>query len=118
MIDLQHVSHHARGDPRPRPHVRTRRRRLRRPQEACHAPNRRRFDKSAEQVERETEKAIGVQGTYWNSYANAKPGTAWIPKSQIKQIGNDYWINPDQASRFYLVPTWLINAKKAEGYEI
>lgn len=73
---------------------------------------------SANDVERETEKAIGVKCTYWNSCANAKPGTAWIPKSQIKEIANDYWTNPDQASRFYLVPTWLINAKKAEGYEI
>jgi hypothetical protein len=69
-----------------------------------------------EDVERETEKAIGVTGTRWNSCANPKPAIVWFPKSQTRELTNDHWIN--FASRMFLVPTWLINAKEAEGYEL
>jgi hypothetical protein len=71
---------------------------------------------SLENVERETKKAIGVTGTRWNSCGNPKPAVVWFPKSQTRELNNDHWINC--ASRMFLVPTWLINAKKAEGYEL
>lgn len=71
---------------------------------------------STDQINRETEKAIGIKATRWNSCANPKPATAWLPKSQIKEIANDYWANG--CTTYYLVPSWLINAKKAEGLDI
>jgi hypothetical protein len=71
---------------------------------------------SADQVERETEKAIGVCGTRWNQCANPVPATVWFPKSQLRELANDKWINC--ADRMFLVPTWLINAKKAESLDI
>lgn len=71
---------------------------------------------SAEQVERETEKAIGVKGIRWNACANAKPATVWLPKSQLRELANDHWVNC--ASRMFLVPTWLIEAKASEGLEL
>ncbi len=71
---------------------------------------------SAANIERETEKAIGVTGTRWNSCGNPKPAIVWLPKSQTRELANDHWINC--ASRMFLVPTWLINAKEAEGYEL
>ena len=71
---------------------------------------------SAEQVERETEKAIGVRGTRWNQCANPVPAIVWFPKSQLRELANDKWINC--ADRMFLVPTWLINAKKAESLDI
>lgn len=71
---------------------------------------------SAEQLERETEKAIGVKGIRWNACANAKPATVWLPKSQLRELVNDHWVNC--ATRMFLVPTWLIDAKAAEGIEL
>lgn len=71
---------------------------------------------SAEQVERETEKAIGVRGIRWNQCANPVPATVWFPKSQLREIRNDKWINC--ADRMFLVPTWLIKAKEADRMEI
>ena len=71
---------------------------------------------SAASIERETEKAIGVTGTRWNSCGNPKPAIVWLPKSQSRELVNDQWINC--ASRMFLVPTWLINAKEAEGFDL
>ncbi len=71
---------------------------------------------SAANIERETDKAIGVTGTRWNTCGNPKPAIVWLPKSQARELVNDHWVNC--ASRMFLVPTWLINAKEAEGYEL
>lgn len=71
---------------------------------------------SAEQIERETPKAIGVRGTRWNQCANPVPATVWFPKSQLRELANDYWANG--ADRMFLIPTWLVNAKKADNFDI
>jgi hypothetical protein len=71
---------------------------------------------SAEQIERETEKAIGIRGTRWNQCANPIPATVWFPKSQLRELKNDHWVNG--ADRMFLIPTWLIKAKKAERLDI
>lgn len=71
---------------------------------------------SADNLQRETDKALGFSGHRWNTCANRKPATVWLPKSQVREIANDYWVNCD--ARMFLVPTWLLNAKEAEGYEL
>jgi hypothetical protein len=71
---------------------------------------------SAEDLARETDRALGFNGHRWNSCANRKPATVWLPKSQVRELVNDYWVNG--AARMFLVPTWLINAKEADGYEL
>jgi hypothetical protein len=71
---------------------------------------------SAADIERETDKAIGITGIRWNSCGNAKPAIVWLPKSQARELVNDHWVNC--ASRMFLVPTWLISAKQAEGFEL
>jgi hypothetical protein len=71
---------------------------------------------SAANIERETDKAIGVAGIRWNSCGNAKPAIIWLPKSQARELVNDHWVNC--AARMFLVPTWLINAKEADGFEL
>ena len=68
------------------------------------------------QIERETDKAIGLKGIRWNACANAKPAIVWLPKSQLRQLINDCLTQC--GDQIFLVPTWLINAKNADGYEL
>jgi hypothetical protein len=71
---------------------------------------------SAADIKRETDKAIGIAGTRWNTCGNPEPTIVWMPKSQARELANDYWVNC--AARMFLVPTWLVDAKAADGYEI
>lgn len=70
---------------------------------------------SFENVERETKRAIGVTGTHWSNCGDFKSTIIWLPKSQIRELINNCWTN--RSSRMFLVPTSLIDAKKAKGYE-
>ncbi len=65
---------------------------------------------------RETEKAIAVKCTKFTACANAYEGTAWLPKSQLQVVPNDFYVNCGPMT--VLAPSWLIQSKKREGVEI
>lgn len=65
----------------------------------------------------ETEKAICFEVMKWNSLATKQyKAKCWFPKKYIKSILNDYYVNIK--GDFYLVPEWLCESKRAEGFEI
>lgn len=70
---------------------------------------------SADQIIRETEKAIGVKGERYTSGRYVEC-VAWFPKSQVQELKNDKW--PNCAPKMFLVPSWLIQAKEKEYIEI
>lgn len=54
----------------------------------------------------ETEKAIAVKATQINRAGNPYSGKAFLPKSQVQMVKNDYYTNgPDL---MILVPDWLV----------
>lgn len=66
----------------------------------------------------ETEKAIAFELQKWNMSATKLFNTkCWFPKKFIQKVENDFYVNINQ-SFMYVIPEWLIDAKKAEGYEI
>lgn len=65
-------------------------------------------------VAKESEKAIGIEDQRYNQYGNAVSAICWFPKSQIQAVENDYYT--DNSAQNYLIPEWLIDAKKREGF--
>ena len=65
-------------------------------------------------IARESEKAIGIADQRYNKYGNPVPAICWFPKSQIQVVENDYYT--DGTTKNYLVPAWLFEAKKREGF--
>lgn len=61
---------------------------------------------------RETEKALGFECVKINACGNPYNGITWLPKSQLKEIANDFYTQAD--GRFFLCPEWLY--KKAFPY--
>jgi hypothetical protein len=55
---------------------------------------------------RETEKALGFSGVKYNSYGNAYDAVIWLPKSQLKQLKNDFYTN-NAPSVMWFCPAWL-----------
>lgn len=60
---------------------------------------------TAESPVAETPKAIAFKCVKWNSYGNPYEGKAWLPKSQIKAVKNDFYTSGPEI--MYLVPAWL-----------
>ena len=67
----------------------------------------------ADQIERETAKALCLKAVQWNSYGNAYNGRAWFPKSQAIEVTDDYY-SDTKGQRAVLLPLWLIEAKAVE----
>lgn len=66
---------------------------------------------------KETEKALGFAGIGTTAYGNPAPRTGWFPRRLLTKIENDFYTNNAPAV-MYLVPLWLVSAKKNEGWEI
>ena len=64
---------------------------------------------------KETEKAFAVNGQKFNASANLYDALVYFPKSQCVKVENDYFVN-DQVKEYWVVPSWLYNAKTDEGY--
>lgn len=69
---------------------------------------------SLERVERTTDKAIGFKAEKFNEFGNLKQVTCWIPKSQLKAVANDFYVNGP--AQMFLVPAWLYSIKTSEGF--
>lgn len=54
----------------------------------------------------ETEKAIAVRAMQFNRAGNPYLGKAFLPKSQIQIVENDFYTQG--AARMFLVPGWLV----------
>ena len=55
---------------------------------------------------KETEKALAFSTVKHNRCANPYETQAWLPKSQLIEVENDFYTN-DAPSKMYLCPTWL-----------
>jgi hypothetical protein len=55
---------------------------------------------------KETEKALAFDCVKHNSYGNPYNGVAWLPKSQLVEVENDFYTN-DAPAKMYICPTWL-----------
>ncbi len=66
---------------------------------------------------RETEKAVAFAAVGGNAYGYPCRKTAWLPKSQVVKLANDFYTNRAPAE-MWLVPAWLIAAKRAEGLDV
>ena len=64
---------------------------------------------------RETEKALGFPCVQFSSYGNPYNGIAWIPKSQISKVENDFYT--EGPKEMYLCPGWLYK-KAFKGGEV
>lgn len=66
----------------------------------------------------ETEKAIAFEFQKWNATATALySAKCWFPKNHIQKVQNDFYVNIKEEF-MYIVPEWLLKAKRTEGYEI
>lgn len=59
-----------------------------------------------EEILYETEKAIAVKATQFNRAGNPYTGKAFLPKSQIQVVDNDFYTEGDL--KMLLVPSWLM----------
>lgn len=62
-----------------------------------------------------SERALAFKANKRNEYGNAKPALCWVPKSQAKEVVNDFYIHAP--STVYLIPEWLYTSKCDDGYE-
>ena len=68
-------------------------------------------------VEKETDKAIGIQVESYNSFGYGIKKLAWFPKSLCSKVNNDFYANIENS--FYEIPEWLISKKsKLEKFSI
>ena len=66
----------------------------------------------------ETDKALAFELQKWNSTATKLIKTkCWFPKKFIQKVENDFYVNIKQ-DVMYVIPEWLVDAKKADGFEI
>lgn len=63
---------------------------------------------------KETEKALAFQTVKHNRCANAYETQAWLPKSQLVEIENDFYTN-DAPAKMYLCPSWLYSKNFSHG---
>lgn len=68
-----------------------------------------------ESPSKETEKALAFPCVKFNSYGNAYNGLAWLPKSQLTKVQNDFYTNGDK--EMFLCPEWLYS-KNFSGGEV
>jgi hypothetical protein len=67
-----------------------------------------------EQVERETDKALGFKAETYTEFGKIKPAICWMPKSKVQAVANDFYFNGP--AKMFLVPAWLYSAKTDEGF--
>jgi len=62
----------------------------------------------------ETEKAVAFEAVKFNSYGNPYAGKAWLPKSQLTKVENDFYTNGPK--EMFICPGWLYS-KNFQGGE-
>lgn len=65
---------------------------------------------------KETDKAIAIKSSKFNSFGNAYQTLCWFPKSKAEKVANDYYTNA--SADFYVIPAWLYEAKRNEGFDL
>lgn len=63
---------------------------------------------------KETEKAIAFPCVKFTSCGNEYQGIAWLPKSQLKMLENDFYTN-NAPSHMWLCPEWLYRKNFSYG---
>jgi hypothetical protein len=64
---------------------------------------------------KETEKAMAFNCIKFNSYGNPYNSIAWLPKSQLTKVKNDFYTTGPE--EMFLCPEWLY-AKNFSGGEV
>lgn len=65
---------------------------------------------------KESEKALAFKAVKFNACGNPYNGIAWLPKSQLVEVENDFYTNQAPA-KMHICPTWLY-ARNFAGGEI
>lgn len=65
---------------------------------------------------KESDKALGFTVDKINANGYSVPAVCWFPKSKLVALANDYYQNG--AEVMYMVPNWLLNAKRLDGFEL
>jgi len=68
-----------------------------------------------ESPSKETEKALAFPCVKFNSYGNPYNGLAWLPKSQLAKVENDFYTTGPK--EMFLCPGWLYS-KNFNGGEV
>jgi hypothetical protein len=63
---------------------------------------------------KETEKAVAFPCVKFNSYGNPYNGIAWLPKSQLQKVENDFYTNQAPAEMWFC-PAWLYSKTPGLG---
>lgn len=66
-----------------------------------------------ESPSKETEKALAFPCVKFNSYGNAYNGLAWLPKSKLTKVENDFYTNG--AKEMFLCPEWIYSKNFSGG---
>jgi hypothetical protein len=66
---------------------------------------------------KETEKALAFSAVKMNACANPYQGLAWLPKSQLEVVENDFYTDR-LGEKMYLVPGWLYRKNFYHGESI
>ncbi len=67
---------------------------------------------------RETDKAVAFEGVGPNQYGYPCKRIAWFPKSQARKVPNDFYTHAQAPAEMWLVPIWLIKAKRSQGCDV
>lgn len=67
---------------------------------------------------RETERALAFPAVKFNACANPYQGLAWLPKSQLQRIENDFYTDESRGSEMFLCPEWLYRKNFYHGETI
>ncbi len=62
-----------------------------------------------------TEKAVAFKAKKFNSYGNLFDCQVWFPLSKVQFVKNDYYV---EGVQYYLIPAWLYEYKRLEGFDI
>lgn len=65
---------------------------------------------------RETEKAVAFAVHHHNSSRDNAKSACWFPKSHVQKVLNDFYSSAPEF--LYLVPEWLVNKKRLEGFDL
>jgi len=71
-----------------------------------------------EGVVKESDKAVAFKAQKWNRAANLYSTVVWFPKSKAQKVINDYYTHESSACSGYLIPSWMVEKKRQDGFEI
>jgi hypothetical protein len=69
-----------------------------------------------EGVTKASARAVAFKAEKWNRAANLFCCEMWMPRSQLVEVTNDYYTHGDKV--MFLAPSWLMEKKRQEGFDV